>query len=161
MLLCLLGAHGAELLDVLVRAVAVDGDVRERLLESRVFLVAQLDVGRAQVLDDALVLAHAGDGHDVGGLLEHPGKGNLRRGCALLVREPVQEVEQGLVRHHVFGGEAGDDAAHVVALVDVVLRVPAGEEAARERGERHKADAELDAQGQDVLLVHPESPYEL
>src|SRR5919107_2521177 len=145
----------AQLGDVLVRAVAVDRDVRQLGLDRGELLLGQLDVGGAEVLLDPFRPERSRDGHDEVLLVQHPRQGDLRGGGTLLPREAGEQVQEGLVRPDVVLVEAGDDPPHVVAAVGVAGTGFAGQEAARKRAERDEADAELLTGGDDLPLEHP------
>jgi hypothetical protein len=54
----------AQLVDVLIGAVAVEVDLRQLRLEEGIFLVGEVDIGSAEVLLDAFEFARSGDRDD-------------------------------------------------------------------------------------------------
>ena len=86
---------------------------------------------------------------------EDPRERHLGRGCAVLVGEAADEVDERLVGAPVLLGEAGEHVrvgAGVAVAEGGVGGDGAGQEALAERAERDEADAELGERGDDVVF---------
>ena len=81
---------------------AVDFNRVERRFEIRELGVRERHVPRPEVLKNPLLPFRARDRNNVRVLVEHPGKRNLRRRSGLFLREPVQDIEDRLIRDDVF-----------------------------------------------------------
>src|SRR5262245_37807130 len=114
-----------------------------RLLEALEVLVAQLDLGRGEVLLQVLHALRARDRDDVLALTQQPRERELRRGDVLLLRDLEHALDELEVALEVLAHEARRAAAVVVGRE--VLGGPdlAGEEPAAERAVGDEADTEL------------------
>ena len=75
----------------------------------------ELDVGRGDVLLQAVQLRRAGDRDDPRLLGEQPGERDLRGRCVLPFRDPGQQLDEGAIRLPGVRVEARDGVAEVVA----------------------------------------------
>ena len=112
------------------------------------FDVAQIvgrkgDIGRREILIQAMTFGGSGDRYNPGFLREQPGQGNLRRSGVTDFRKPGQNIDELPVRSARFRRKARLLQPEVVAGERGVLIDGTREEALAERTERHKADPEL------------------
>ena len=119
---------------------------------------SQLDAGRTQVLLQAMEFRGARDRHDPGPLRKQPGERDLRRRRILLTRDPMQQVNEGLVRCHRRRREARQHAAEIaLGELGVLVHRP-GQEPLAERAVWHEADAKLLARLQHPVGFRPARP---
>jgi hypothetical protein len=121
----------------------------------------QLDIGRAQVLREAMALGGAGDRHDPGLLGQQPGQGDLGRGSLLARGDRLEQIDQRHVGGPGVGGEARRDRAEVGGIQLGGLVDLAGQEARAQRAERHEADAQFLAGGQDAVVLDVARPQRI
>ena len=106
-------------------------------------VVAQSNLGAAEVLLEPVTLRRPGDRYDPRFLRQQPRERDLRGRGLVPLREPGQPLNERQIRLPIFGGEARDDVAEVRAVEGRRLVDLSGEEAFAERAERNEADPEL------------------
>ena len=109
-------------------------DLRGRGLDLAEVVGRELDVGRPEVLVQAMQLRGARDRDDPRLLGEQPGERDLGRRRLLASRDLAEQVDQGLVRLDRLRREARDGVAEVGAVEGRVLVDLAGEEALARAG---------------------------
>src|SRR5262245_15320126 len=97
-------------------------------------------------------LRRPGDRRDPRLLREQPGERDLRRRGVLLLGEPLQPLDECLVRLAVLLGETWDDVAEVGRIKRRLVIDRPGEKPLAERAEWDQADAQFRQQGQNLVL---------
>ena len=131
---------------------ALDRNLRGGVVDFAEVVRRERDGNGSDVLVEALPLPGAGDGHDPRLLGQQPGERDLG-GCRLLpLGDPLQQLDQGLIRLPGLRREARDDVAEVGAVERRVLVDLAREEALAQRAEGDEADPELLERGRQLLF---------
>src|ERR1700733_2355375 len=111
-------------------------------------VVAQLDVGRCQVLLEPVQTPGAGNRDDPRPLSQQPGQRDLPGRRAFAGRDPLKQIDHGAVGLADVGAEPRDAVADVGFVELRVLADASGEKALAQRAVGHEAEAEFGQRGQ-------------
>src|SRR3954447_12379059 len=128
-----------------------------RLFDLAQVVTRQLEIGRGDVLFEAVELRRPRDRDERRALREDPCEGNLRCGRASPLRDSLHEIDERTVRLACLGREARDGVAEVAGLERRALVDRSREKALAKRAERDEADSEL-LQGRDDLVLRLPPP---
>ena len=140
-------------LEVLRRPRALDRDVRGGLLHAVEIVRSQFDIDSAQVFVEPVQLGGAGNWNKRRFLRQHPGQRDLRRRRPLRRGDPLEQIDQRLIRLHGLGSEARQDTTQIVLRERCGSIHLAREKPLAERAKGNEPDSQFLQRRDDVTFA--------